>query len=60
MEPIEAEKKKPRVGIVITEELLERIERASKYFSISKSSFIIQATVEKLEKFESRYDKEDK
>ena len=48
--------KKTRLAIVITEELSERIIKASDYFSIPRTSFIIQATVEKLEKFESRYD----
>lgn len=48
--------KKIRIGIVVSEELAFRIEKAASYFSIPKAAFIIQATVEKLEKFEKRYE----
>lgn len=48
--------KKLRIGLVVSEEVAARIEKAATYFSIPKAAFIIQATVEKLEKFEKRYE----
>jgi hypothetical protein len=49
--------KKFRLGLVISEEAMGRIEKAASYFSIPKAAFIMQATIEKLEKFEQRYER---